>query len=159
MHWTGPRLKKVKGKGQQKLAPMNRSQIMAQIRAWDTTPELAVRSYLWARNVRYKLRQIIGHARPDIAWKSKRVAVFIDGCFWHGCPMHCRRPATRQDYWNPKIDRNMEHDIETTALLRSSGWKVLRFWEHEVTENIDNVGLKILVALRKSPPARNKGHR
>jgi very-short-patch-repair endonuclease len=53
----------------------------------------------------------------------------------------------------------MEHDIETNALLRSSGWKALRFWEHEVTENIDNVGLQILVALRKSAPARNKGYR
>ncbi len=151
-------MKNVKDKGQRKSTPMNRSQIMGQIRAWDTAPELAVRSYLWAHNVRYKLRQLIGHTRPDLAWKNKMVAVFIDGCFWHGCPVHCRRPATRQDYWNPKIDGNMRHDIETTALLRSRGWKVLRFWEHEVKGNIDNVGFQILAALSKSTATIKKGH-
>lgn len=67
----------------------------------------------------------------DLVFRPTRVAVFIDGCYWHGCPDHFVPPATNQSYWGPKIQRNKDRDAETTALLEREGWLVLRFWEHE----------------------------
>ena len=69
--------------------------------------------------------------RVDIVFTRARVAVFIDGCFWHGCPTHFVEPKNNADYWRPKIQRNRERDLESTARLESAGWTVLRFWEHE----------------------------
>lgn len=134
-----------------KTAPLTRSQIMARIRAQDTTPELAVRTYLWKRGVRFRLRQRVAGTRPDIAWKNHKVSVFIDGCFWHGCPLHCRRPATRKRYWNPKLDRNIKRDVAVTQALREAGWIVLRFWEHEVSDDLPRVGGTIMEALASTP--------
>lgn len=120
---------------------------MARVRAQDTSPELAIRSYLWAQGVRFRLRQVVEGVRPDLVWKNKKVAVFIDGCFWHGCPLHCRRPSTRTSYWNAKIDYNIKRDATVTELLQAAGWKVYRYWEHEVVEHIGLVGAKIMIAL------------
>lgn len=118
-----------------KAPPLTRSEIMSRVRSRNTSPELAIRSYLWVHGVRFKLNQRIEGTLPDIAWRGRKVAVFIDGCFWHGCPLHCRRPSTRKDYWTPKIDGNMQRDIENTKKLHLAGWVVLRYWEHEIREN------------------------
>lgn len=67
----------------------------------------------------------------DLLFTRARVAVFIDGCFWHGCPAHCTMPATNTDFWSAKIDGNRQRDVQTTAALEERGWAVLRFWEHE----------------------------
>jgi DNA mismatch endonuclease, patch repair protein len=100
----------------------------------DTGPERLVRSLLHSSGLRYRVDlpvSVGGHlVRPDIAFTSRRVAVFIDGCFWHGCPQHGRRPSINKDYWGPKLARNRERDREQSALLRSEGWTVLRIWEH-----------------------------
>lgn len=69
--------------------------------------------------------------RPDIAFTKRRVAVFIDGCFWHSCPQHGRKPRVNDGYWSPKLEGNAIRDRAQTAALRSAGWTVLRFWEHE----------------------------
>jgi DNA mismatch endonuclease (patch repair protein) len=69
--------------------------------------------------------------RPDIVFPTPRVAVFIDGCFWHCCPEHGSLPATNTSYWLPKLKANAKRDRMHSRLLRESGWKVLRFWEHE----------------------------
>jgi DNA mismatch endonuclease (patch repair protein) len=68
--------------------------------------------------------------RPDIVFPRKRVAVFIDGCFWHSCPEHGNRPKSNVSYWSAKLERNRRRDIKVTAELRSNGWEVLRIWEH-----------------------------
>lgn len=106
-------------------------------RSRDTSPEMAVRRALHAMGLRYRV-----HARPlpelrrtcDIVFRPARVAVFIDGCFWHGCPEHYVAPASNVEYWWPKIARNQERDGETTAALEAAGWLVLRFWEHDGLE-------------------------
>lgn len=67
----------------------------------------------------------------DILFTRGRITVFIEGCYWHGCPQHFSMPATNLDYWSAKIERNRARDVETTALLEARGWLVLRFWEHE----------------------------
>lgn len=128
--------------------PLTRSEVMSRIRSADTKPELAIRSWLWCHGVRYRLKQVVHGTRPDLAWRNRKLAVFVDGCYWHGCPQHCRRPSSNAEYWNHKINRNMERDQKTSELLRSRGWMVLRFWEHEVSEDIVAVGKAILRSLQ-----------
>jgi DNA mismatch endonuclease, patch repair protein len=99
----------------------------------DTKPELAVRKLLHARGLRYRvdLAPLKGYRRrADVVFTRRRIAVFIDGCFWHGCPLHYRVPGTNAGYWQPKIARNVERDAETTVALAAAGWVVLRYWEH-----------------------------
>ncbi|WP_455133200.1 very short patch repair endonuclease [Microbacterium aurum] len=103
-------------------------------RGRDTKAELAVRRLVHGAGLRYRVG-----ARPepdlrrtaDLLFTRARVAVFIDGCYWHGCPEHFTLPATNLDYWSTKIGRNQARDLETTTLLEGLGWLVLRFWEHE----------------------------
>ena len=69
--------------------------------------------------------------RPDLVFTSAKLAVFVDGCFWHGCPEHGSKPKKNTSYWNPKIARNVERDQEQNERLEQAGWRVLRFWEHD----------------------------
>ncbi|MCR6712901.1 MAG: very short patch repair endonuclease [Demequina sp.] len=123
-------------------------------RGRDTGPELAVRRRLHEAGLRYRVAQRPDPAlrrTADIVFRPVKVAVFIDGCFWHGCPTHYTSPATHSDYWSPKILRTQQRDRETDARLRSAGWLVLRFWEHE---DADQVALSIESAVttrRKLP--------
>lgn len=103
-------------------------------RSKNTGPELAVRSLLHARGLRYRV-----HVRPlpdvrmtaDIVFTRRKVAVFIDGCFWHACPEHFVMPRANADYWVPKIERNQQRDRRADEALTDAGWTVLRYWEHE----------------------------
>jgi DNA mismatch endonuclease (patch repair protein) len=129
-------------------------------RSRDTRPELAVRSAVHARGLRYRVavRPVRSVRRSaDLVFTRARVAVFLDGCFWHGCPEHFQMPATNPDYWELKIAANAARDAETDRLLVAEGWTVLRFWEHtvavEVATRIEDVVRDRLVALRR-PPGR-----
>jgi DNA mismatch endonuclease (patch repair protein) len=102
----------------------------------DTGPERQVRKLLHARGLRYRvdLPVKLGSSRPirpDIVFTRVRLAIFIDGCFWHGCPDHKGRPRTNAHYWGPKLDGNTARDRQQTDALTEAGWQVLRFWEHE----------------------------
>jgi len=105
---------------------------MAAIRSKDTKPELALRRALWGRGLRFRL--YYGKEKIDIAFPSKKVAIFIDGCFWHGCPVHSHLPKSNKDYWLPKLKKNIERDKAKEERLKQDGWNVLRFWEHELSE-------------------------
>lgn len=103
-------------------------------RSRDTGPELAVRSLLHARGLRYRVHfaPLTGvPRRADIVFTRLKLAVFIDGCFWHSCPTHSRPVEVNNNYWTPKLARNRERDREIDALLVQHGWVSLRFWEHE----------------------------
>lgn len=103
-------------------------------RSRDTGPELAVRVLLHARGLRYRVnyRPVKDLRRTaDIVFTRRRLAVFIDGCYWHACREHGSQPSVNADYWTPKLKRNQDRDRETTERLRAEGWTVLRFWEHE----------------------------
>lgn len=107
---------------------------MRRQRGEGTGPELAVRRLLYAAGLRYRLHQRVPgmtRRRIDIAFPGPRVAVFLDGCFWHGCPQHASSPMANAGAWRKKFDRNAARDAETTAHLAAVGWTVLRFWEHE----------------------------
>lgn len=72
--------------------------------------------------------------RPDFAFRRERLAVFVDGCFWHGCPWHCRMPKSRQNYWNAKIARNRARDKTIRKLLQAADWRVCRIWKHSLND-------------------------
>ena len=104
-------------------------------RSRDTGPEMAVRHLLFAHGFRYRVayRALPQNRRitVDIAFPGARIAVMIDGCFWHGCPEHYRAPRAHTDYWQAKIEGNEARDSRTSEALTESGWTVLRFWTHE----------------------------
>lgn len=105
----------------------------------DTGPEKAIRSAIHALGYRFRVDFPVElgavRVRPDIVFPRKKIAIFVDGCFWHGCPEHGRSPSINREYWTPKLRRNIERDLENTAALASSGWTVIRIWEHERTED------------------------
>ena len=116
-----------------RLAPAVRSHLMGRVRHHGTAPELLLRRALWAQGLRYRLKttqRLPGS--PDILFLAAKVAVFVDGCFWHGCPLHGTQPKTRSKFWADKISRNKERDIEVNRKLRELGWKVVRFWQHDI---------------------------
>ena len=105
---------------------------MSRVKGKDTRPELKLRKALWAAGFRY--RKHYGPHRIDIAFPWRKVAVFVDGCFWHSCPVHGTVPEANKDYWQSKLERNRSRDLRTTAALESEGWTVIRVWEHELND-------------------------
>ena len=123
---------------------------MAANRRRDTAPELALRSRLHRGGNRFRVDlpiEVPGRRpiRPDIVFPRQRVAVFVDGCFWHRCPIHGSEPRANSAYWGPKLDRNVARDRATDALLLDKGWTVVRIWEHE---NPDVAAVRVEAALR-----------
>lgn len=122
-------------------------------RGRDTTPELAVRRRLHAMGLRYRVsvRPVPTLRRTaDIVFTRARIAVFIDGCFWHGCPEHYQAPVRNGDFWLAKRTRNRERDAETDAAITAAGWTPLRFWEHEVRADPALVASTVAAAVRRS---------
>ncbi len=96
---------------------------MASIRKRNTKPELLLRRALWTAGLRYRKHPVNVVGTPDVVFRARRIAVFIDGCFWHGCPEHYRRPPTSDGgYWPAKLLRNVERDRRQTSALRDDGW-------------------------------------
>lgn len=103
-------------------------------RGRDTKPELALRSAVHARGLRYRVSaRPLPHLRrtADLVFTKVRVAVFLDGCFWHGCPEHRTAPATNARFWAEKVASNVARDRDTDQRLKEAGWLVIRVWEHE----------------------------
>lgn len=126
-------------------------------KARDTGPERAVRSAVHARGLRFRVsvKPIAGvHRSADLVFTRARVAVFVDGCFWHACPEHYIVPATNRAYWEPKIESNRKRDRETDQLLAEQGWIVIRVWEHalavEEATRIEDAVRERLAALGKA---------
>lgn len=113
------------------LTPAQRKYCMSRIRGKDTKPEIVLRKLLWAAGCRYRLKNRLP-GRPDIVFPRSKLAVFVDGCFWHGCPKHAVMPKTNRAFWRKKLSRNMQRDREVNHQLRKMGWRVVRLWEHQV---------------------------
>lgn len=105
---------------------------MARIRGKHTRPETIVADILEELAPEAVLHKGIGAMHPDVVFEQERLAVFIDGCFWHGCPEHYTRPRSRTEYWAGHLAGNVERDIRQTRDLMALGWRVARAWEHEV---------------------------
>lgn len=117
--------------------PEVRSRIMRAVKGKDTSIEKKVRSALWLRGLRFRKNDKRLPGRPDVVFSRAKLAVFLDSCFWHGCPLHLRRPKSNKDYWQKKVAKNMLRDSQVTSACRDLGWTVLRVWEHELKENFD----------------------
>jgi DNA mismatch endonuclease, patch repair protein len=128
---------------------------MRAIRRTDTKPEVVLRRALHTRGYRYRKDYRLDldgrRVRPDIAFPARKVAVFVDGCFWHGCPEHGSRPRANEWYWGPKLTRNAERDRAGDAALTLAGWTVIRLWEHVPLEEAIAT---IVTALAASAPPR-----
>jgi DNA mismatch endonuclease (patch repair protein) len=134
---------------------------MASNRHRDTSPELALRSLLHGLGLRFRVDYAIRldgrrPIRADVVFTRQRVAVFVDGCFWHSCPLHGSQPKTNADYWRPKLQGNRERDDLYTRLLEEAGWRVVRIWEHEPAPE---AAARVVEALGtdRSQPRRDPG--
>ena len=120
-----------------------RRRCMSRNRSWDTRPELTLRRAIWAAGARYRVRSKLP-GRPDIVFCGPKVAVFVDGCFWHGCPIHSKRPGTNRSYWIDKIEGNRRRDVRVTESLKEIGWTVVRVWEHDIKTDLDAAARAVL---------------
>jgi DNA mismatch endonuclease, patch repair protein len=109
-----------------------RSAIMRLVKSKDTSIEVKVRATLWRLGLRFRkhLRSLPGN--PDIVFTKKRTVIFIDSCFWHGCPLHLRKPKSNTAYWDDKIARNVARDRQVDEQYKALGWQLIRIWEHEL---------------------------
>ncbi|MFO0599821.1 MAG: very short patch repair endonuclease [Myxococcaceae bacterium] len=131
---------------------LTRSQQMARIRGANTEPEVLLQRALKSGTTGVRL----GRIRPDLVFARRRVALFVDGCFWHGCPHHYVRPKGNADFWSKKLTENTSRDSRQTKTLMDDGWKVIRFWEHEVRTDLDAVVSRVRRALATSRSAAER---
>lgn len=129
---------------------------MSRNRGRDTGPEMKLRKALWAAGHRYRVRTKLP-GRPDIAFIGARVAVFVDGCFWHACPVHSTRPRSNTAFWAAKLARNVVRDQEVSLQLSNDGWCVVRFWEHEVRSDLPAVVDKVSKAVKSRTCPKSHG--
>ncbi|MDC6295124.1 very short patch repair endonuclease [Ralstonia pseudosolanacearum] len=119
------------------LTPEKRSARMGRVRQSGTDIELRLRQALWAAGLRYRIKAATSlPGRPDIVFVSAKVAIFVDGCFWHGCPIHGTKPVSNAMFWEEKIRRNRQRDQQVDRTLSAAGWCVIRLWEHEVKKDL-----------------------
>lgn len=121
----------------------------------DTVPELVLRRELHRRGLRYR----VDHRphprvrrRADIVFRGPRVAVFVDGCFWHACPQHATWPVNNSSWWRDKLERNVARDRDTDQRLSSLGWVVIRVWEHEINEDVATVAERVRHVVEQRKP-------
>jgi len=113
-----------------------RSKTMAKIKGSNSKPELLLRKTLWKENIRFRIHCKDLPGKPDIVIGKYKLVIFIDGDFWHGYEWQQRKPKTNQKFWMPKIERNMQRDRFVNTSLQALGYTVMRFWEHEIKQNL-----------------------
>ncbi|MGA2668823.1 MAG: very short patch repair endonuclease [Ignavibacteria bacterium] len=131
------------------LSHSDRRKNMQNIRSTNTLMELSVRSALHKKGLRFRKYSKYLVGKPDIVFSKPKVVVFLDSCFWHKCRYHFIEPKSNRKYWIPKLNRNKERAKEVNKLLRNDGWIVLRFWEHQVKNDLDVVISKIYKEVKK----------
>ena len=119
------------------ISKRKRSEVMSKVKSENTKIEKELKNLLRGLNFRYQPSNIYG--KPDFAIKKRKIAVFLDSCFWHKCPLHFRAPSSNKAYWRPKINRNARRAKEVNKKLNADGWLVIRFWEHQVRENPEKI--------------------
>ena len=134
-----------------KKTPEQISYNMSRVKNKDSAIEVALRKELWSRGLRYRKNVKTIFGKPDIAFIGKKIAVFCDSEFWHGCDWENKKYVikSRQEFWIPKIERTMERDIEVTHALEEQGWLVLRFWGNEIKKNCSACADQIERAFRE----------
>jgi DNA mismatch endonuclease (patch repair protein) len=119
----------------------------------NTRPEIALRSQLHKLGLRFRVdvSPVRGHrGRADLVFKSPKLVVYVDGCFWHSCPIHGAVPKTNERWWGEKLERNKQRDLRTNREMRRMGWKVIRIWEHENPVTAANRIAKVIHRIQSS---------
>lgn len=132
------------------MTPDQRSRCMSRIRNRDTGPEVQLRRALWSAGLRYRLRERLP-GKPDLVFRKAKLAVFVDGCFWHCCPVHHVTPKNNPQFWAEKFRSNVQRDQTVANDLRRMGWRVLRLWEHEVRDDLKSALLRVELELARHP--------
>lgn len=122
---------------------------MSRIRSKNTSPELLVRKALWADGIRYRIHDKTVIGTPDISIKTKKIAIFIDGCFWHGCPSCYIKPKSNKLYWRKKLSYNKNRRKNVKDKLKADGWKIMEFWECNIRDDTDRIASKIKTKIEK----------
>jgi DNA mismatch endonuclease, patch repair protein len=123
---------------------------MSCIKGKNTGPEVKLRKLLFAHGIRgYRIHYNLP-GKPDIVFVKKKIVIFIDGCFWHKCPICFQEPETRKEFWMKKIQSNMDRDKKVNELLQTNGWMVIRFWEHDVRKQPEKIVAEIRKLINKS---------
>ena len=132
------------------------SYTMSRIRSTNTSIEVALRKALWAAGLRYRKNYPYAIGKPDVAFPGLRVAVFCDSSFWHGRDWNERRPKIKSnpEYWRKKIAGNITRDKDVNQLLAGEGWLVLRFWDNDITQRLDECVDAVVAALKSRPVPR-----
>lgn len=113
-----------------------RGKIMSKVRSKETKMEIDFRKVLWQKGLRYRKNSANYFGKPDIVLKKYKTVIFLDSCFWHGCKRHCRMPSSNKKYWIDKIERNKRRDKQVIKYYKKIGWKIIRFWGHDLKNNI-----------------------
>lgn len=145
------------------LSSSDASRRMAKVRQTGTDAELALRREMYRIGLRYRVDfEVLRKPRrvADVAFPGRKIAVFVDGCFWHGCPEHATWPKRNADFWRQKIEANRRRDADTNARLQANGWTALRFWSHEspveAAQTVARVVAKADVKHRAPSPGPHK---
>lgn len=109
-----------------------RSRIMSLIKSQDSGIEKAVRKLAWGAGLRYRKNAKSFYGKPDLVLQKRKVVIFVDSCFWHGCKKHCRMPKTNKAYWGSKIAGNKARDKKVNQHYKKLGWRIIRIWEHNL---------------------------
>jgi len=121
------------------LTPAQRTKCMSHIKRKDTKAEIVFRKAIWNKGMKGYRIDVNLPGRPDLFFPRYKLAIFIDGCFWHKCPECFVKPKSNQEYWLPKIERNIERDRDNEIELRKLGIDIIRFWEHDVKKNLGQI--------------------
>ncbi|MCK2158632.1 very short patch repair endonuclease [Exiguobacterium sp. 17-1] len=128
---------------------MKKNNINHKAKSKDTKLEFRVRKVLWKRGLRYRKNVSILFGTPDIAFPNLKFVIFIDSCFWHGCPKHFKLPKKNSLFWEKKIERNIERDLEVTKHYTCNGWTILRIWEHDIKSSFEQIIEEVIITHNK----------
>lgn len=118
------------------VSKQKRSEIMSRVKSKGSGIEIVFRKELWKNGFRYRKNSSEYFGKPDIVFKKYKTVIFIDSCFWHGCSKHLRMPSSNQKYWKAKINGNKERDREINLYYRKNNWKIIRLWEHDISQRL-----------------------
>lgn len=136
--------------------PSKRSAIMRAVPSANTSLELRLRRALWRQGLRYRVNTRVAGVRPDLSFSRARVAIFLDGCFWHGCPLCSKVPKTRTAFWTNKVRTNVDRDMRDSDTLRNAGWLVVRFRECQIKHSLEEATNLVKSAVTSGPLARDE---
>lgn len=141
-------------------SPSDASRRMAKVRHTGTDAELALRQEIYRIGLRYRVGyEVLKKPRrvADVAFPGRKIAVFVDGCFWHGCPEHATWPKRNAEFWRQKIEANRQRDADTNARLQALGWTALRFWSHESPIEAAKTVARMVAKADTKPRASSSG--